>query len=41
MRPDGWLPALKPRKRPLPSRFSRHSAMTLRALLWVHRNRTL
>jgi hypothetical protein len=39
--PLGWLPALKPRNRPLPHRFMAHSAIMLRAELPVHRNRTL
>ena len=39
-RPRGWLPALWAMNLPLPSRFITHSAMTERAELWVHRNRT-
>ncbi|NUP91204.1 MAG: hypothetical protein HUU25_15505, partial [Candidatus Sumerlaeia bacterium] len=37
----GWLPALNPLNRPLPSRFMTHSAMIERAELWVQRKSTL
>src|SRR3984957_6353858 len=39
--PLGWLPAEKARKRPLPSFLRMLSARIERALLPVHRNRTL
>src|SRR5487761_1976964 len=39
--PAGWLPALNPRKRPLPMPLRMASARMLRAELPVHRNRTL
>ena len=41
MEPVGWMPALKARKRPRPTRLRMHSAMMLRAEFPVHRKSTL